>query len=295
MNLKELSDRITKDCDAACKEILKDEKPRTYLGASQAGDHCMRKVWFEYRWFDTSFVPEGRLLRLFDRGNNEEYRVYRWLSAMGCRLDILDSDGEQHRASAIRGHLGGGTDGVVWLPESYGWPHPMILEIKTTTKKDLPALKKHGMMVQKPQHYDQTGIYARIIGQKLGIKINHSLYIAVAKDTDEIYFEIVPIVEATVDITLDIAKQLIYSTTVPGGCASKPKIPSYYYCKSMCSFQTICLGMKEPSKNCRSCIYASASSAHNDGQWLCAKANGAVIPKDFMYDGCSQWEPFKIP
>ena len=54
-------------------------KPRPHLGASLIGDKCERAIWYVFRWA-THTKFEGRMLRLFDSGNREEFRlVVHWL------------------------------------------------------------------------------------------------------------------------------------------------------------------------------------------------------------------------
>jgi hypothetical protein len=73
-------------------KIYKDQKagqsdndPRFYCGASAIGTECARARWYDFRWA-TDVKHEARMLRLFDRGHSEEYRVMQWLGLIGVEI-----------------------------------------------------------------------------------------------------------------------------------------------------------------------------------------------------------------
>ena len=61
--------------------------PRPHLGASTLGHHCDRWLWLSFR---LAVIPKfpGRVLRLFERGQNEESVIVRNLKRIG--IDILN-------------------------------------------------------------------------------------------------------------------------------------------------------------------------------------------------------------
>ena len=65
----------------AASEHLMAEQPRGHLGASQVGHECPRSAWYSFRW---AYLVQhgGRMLRLFNRGHEEEFRVVKWLRGM---------------------------------------------------------------------------------------------------------------------------------------------------------------------------------------------------------------------
>jgi hypothetical protein len=79
--LKRIDDEIEKVQQAG----ESDNKPRYYCGASAIGEECARARYYDYRWAsDIRF--EGRMLRLFDRGHQEEKRVLAWLGLVGVEI-----------------------------------------------------------------------------------------------------------------------------------------------------------------------------------------------------------------
>jgi hypothetical protein len=64
-------------------------KPRPHLGASVIGKECLRSIWYGWRW--ASLVHfEGRMLRLFNRGHEEEPRFVRWFERIGAAVETVD-------------------------------------------------------------------------------------------------------------------------------------------------------------------------------------------------------------
>ena len=57
------------------------QKPRPYLGMSQLGEKCSRKLWYDFR-ICSEIKIKPRLKRLFDRGHREEYVFQRDLRKM---------------------------------------------------------------------------------------------------------------------------------------------------------------------------------------------------------------------
>lgn len=109
----------------------KQEPSRGHLGASQIGHPCDRFLWLSFRWA----CPEqfnGRILRLFRRGQDEEAGVVADLRLAGMEVTEKDASGRQY--GFRDGHFAGSIDGIVLsgVPEAPTKPH--VLEIKTDRK-----------------------------------------------------------------------------------------------------------------------------------------------------------------
>jgi len=79
------ADKIKAKLDHACKELLTEHNRRGHLGASQIGGKCVRQAWYAFRWAYQE-QHQGRLLRLFNRGHEEEHRFVRWLRAANVEV-----------------------------------------------------------------------------------------------------------------------------------------------------------------------------------------------------------------
>ena len=250
--------------DKAAKEL-----PRQHLGASLIGHHCDRFIWLSFRWaFANEF--EGRILRLFRRGQDEESKVFQDLTAAGIEVKPFNN-GKQW--SIKDGHFGGSLDGIIMggIPEAPLKQH--VLEIKTHSKKSFDDLEKQGVKKSKPQHYAQMQVYMMHTG------IDRALYFAVCKDDDRIYTERVRLDKTEAQRLTDKAQRIIASDRQADPVS---RDPSWYQCK-MCPGYDLCHGSKLTKQiNCRTCCY---STPQNDGTWHCDHWQ-SEIPADALIDGC---------
>ena len=260
-----VASRIYKSLEAKNKEEL----PRTHLGASIIGHHCDRFIWLSFRWaFPNDF--EGRILRLFRRGQNEEATVFFDLKTAGIEVKPFNN-GKQWSISV--GHFGGSLDGIIMggVPEAPMKQH--VLEIKTHSKKSFEDLEKQGVRKSKPQHYAQMQVYM------LHTSIDRALYFAVCKDDDRIYTERVRLDKEFAQSLTDKALRLIANDRMPEPISADP---SWYQCK-MCSAHDLCHVSKLTKQvNCRTCCN---STAQQDGTWLCEHWQ-SVIPFEHQITGC---------
>ncbi len=252
-----------------------DEAFRTHLGASMLGGECARALWYGFRWA-TRPSHSGRILRLFNRGHLEEARFIAMLLTIGCTVYQQDANGNQFRISDAGGHLGGSTDGVVVgvpdLPEGM----PALTEFKTHGEKSFLKLKKEGVKSAKFEHYVQMQLYM------LKLKLTVALYMAVNKNTDEVYAEIVLFDSIIAERYLDRGIQLVFTEEAP---KKLNESPGWFEC-SFCDHKKLCHLRGEPDKNCRTC---EMSFPKTDGTWIC-RIHDAVIPKEVQLRGCPSWQ-----
>src|SRR6476661_7858189 len=88
--------QIHKDIEEFCKSEFAED-PRTHLGASIIGHDCKAYAWNTFRWLRFEEFS-GRMLRLFNRGHEEEQRFVRWLVGAGFTVYETDPNtGKQFR------------------------------------------------------------------------------------------------------------------------------------------------------------------------------------------------------
>ncbi|NBT33633.1 MAG: oxidoreductase, partial [Rhodobacteraceae bacterium] len=193
----------------------KPQEHRPHMGASIIGHACNRYIWNTWRWVLT---PEfqGRILRLFDTGKREEARLLEELRGIGCEVwDTDPATGDQWRVSACNGHFGGSLDGVAkGLPEAP--KTAAVLEFKTHNDKSFMDLCKVKVQGAKPQHYVQMQVYMGLM------QLDRALYMAVNKNTDDVYCEWVHFDKATFDDAINRAQRLIDSPAPPEGISTDP-------------------------------------------------------------------------
>lgn len=246
-----------------------DSSFRTHLGASLIGKVCDRELWYSFHWVKQP-IFDARILRLFNRGHLEEARFLAMLKAAGIQV-WAEENGKQFRVNEHNGHFGGSLDGI-----GLGFPEfpktPMLLEFKTHGHKSFNKLMREGMQVAKWQHYVQMQMYMFKQGLLKG------MYMAVCKDTDDLYAEII---RADSDLAIkyfDRAYNIIYSKMPPEKLSN---CPTRFECK-YCDYKKICTGKLRPLSNCRTC----ASAALRDkGRWLCTQFN-QFIDKGKQEEGC---------
>lgn len=259
-----LADRIYKALESA------SEPSRGHLGASQIGHHCDRYLWLSFRWA----CPEqfqGRILRLFRRGHNEEAGVISDLRAAGC--EVMDADGTGRQYGFRDGHFAGSIDGMVLagIPEAPTKPH--VLEAKTHSLKSFNDVVAKGVKASKPMHYAQMQTYmARM-------SVDRALYFAVCKDDDRIYTERVRLDKYEADRLAERAQRIIASDRMPEPISADP---TWYQCK-FCAAADLCHGNKRlPDINCRTC---ANFTANRDGTAHCARF-GEIPTLDAQRAGC---------
>ena len=231
---------------------------RNHLGASLIGNKCIRSLWYGFRW-SLPAMFEGRILRLFETGQQEEDRIIRNLRDIGIEVWNQDENGNQFRFKTLGGHFAGSIDGVVLgIPESAKTPH--LLECKTANDRIFKLIQKNGVQAEKPEHYAQMVIYMEFL------ELTRALYFVVNKNTDEIYTERIKEDPAEVKRLILKAEQVIRSDVPPQGISDNP---SWWECK-FCDYWKLCFDDFVPAVNCRTC--AHSTPVINDGLkglWFC--------------------------
>lgn len=247
---------------AAYERARKDDH-RPHLGASLVGHPCDRFLWLTFRWaFTQSF--DGRMLRLFKTGDLQEPRMSADLRAIGCEVSDGPAPGQQWRATAVDGHFGSSIDGAaLGIAEAPKAWH--LLEYKTHNARSFAELTRKGVQEAKPQHYAQM-----IVGMHLhGFK--RAFYLAVNKDTDELYGERVHADPVEAMRLLARAERVIRASEPPERISQER---SWYQCR-MCPAHALCHADALAERNCRTCLHSSPAP---DAKWTCAK-HGTCAPE----------------
>lgn len=251
-----------------------DSPFRSHMGASLIGGECDRAIWYGFRWASKPTF-DGRILRLFNRGHLEEGRFIALLLAAGVTYYQQDSNGKQFRINDAGGHFGGSCDGVsVGIPD-LPLDVAALTEFKTHNDKSFQKLKKEGVREAKFEHYVQMQIYMK----KMGLTV--AFYLAVNKNDDELYGEIVYLDTIIADRFLERGRNLVFASSAP---KKLNESPGWFACK-FCGHRNICHLKAEPEKNCRTCAF---SIALDDGSWRCQKFGSGLTEKQQL-TGCKDW------
>jgi len=251
---------------------------RTHLGGSLLGRKCARELWYGFHWWKKS-KHSGKTLRLFNRGHLEEGRFIALLLMIGCKVVQQDEQGNQLRITHAGGHVGGSLDGSLYgcpdLPDGY----ICLTEFKTHGEKSFRKLEAEGVRSAKFEHFVQMQIYMKKRGY------GAALYLAVNKNTDELYGEVIPLDSHIADEYLKRGERIVYSDKAPQRIS---KTPGWYEC-TFCDFKDNCFKGEYPDKNCRTCHYSVVCP---NGTWMCMFAfNEEVLPKEKQLIGCEHYRP----
>lgn len=248
----------------AAYEAREERSERPYLGASITGDECDLKLWLGFRW---AFEPEqfdGRKLRLFQTGHIEEDRLIEDLRAAGIEVYDRDPDtGRQWAVEAFDGHFRGHLDGIATgLPEAPVARH--VLECKSHNEKSYKDLVSKGVEKAKPVHFSQMQVYMHLTG------VPRALYLAVNKNTDEVYSERVAYDPVKASQLMAKAERIIRSDRPPGG------LPKDNYQCGFCPARGVCRDGLFARRNCRTCLNVSTVA---DG-WRCELQDRLLTDQD---------------
>lgn len=251
---------------------------RDHLGASVIGKPCTRELWYSFRWF-TAPEHDGRILRLFERGQREEDWLAEELRAVGVELLTRDQQtGDQFRVSYIGGHFGGSCDGVgrgfVEAPKTWH-----VWEAKTASKRRFDEVASKGVKDARPEHYAQMQVYMD------GLGIDRAYYTCVCKDDDRIYAERVHLDPDHAAAMVARAGAVINSPRPPTRISEDP---SWYVCR-FCDHRAPCHegDATKVETNCRTC---AESVPQEDGQWWCAHHRENLTPEKQRV-GCEDHRP----
>ena len=243
----------------AAYEASQETGFREHLGASGIGAECERAIWYSWRW-TTRARHTGRLLRLFQTGHLAEARFVSDLRRIGVTvMDVDPENGRQWNFRDASGHFGGSADGVGigFLEAPKAWH---ICEFKTHSAKSFAAVAKDGVGKSKPMHAAQMQVYMHLAG------IERAFYLAVNKDTDELYQERL---HYDADAALRLLAKADRIRTNPNPPPRISQDPAWYLCR-FCDHATACHGDAMPERHCRSCLHSSPVA---DGAWHCQRHN----------------------
>lgn len=245
-----------------------DQLPhRVRLGASDIGNECARAVWYTFRHAQRKDF-EGRLLRLFQRGSLEEPVIEDDFKRIGIPISATSDGTRQHAFTDATGHFRVHLDGVIQIEGKQ-----LLVEEKTMSRFSFKKLEKMGgVRYSHPNYYAQ--IHAQAATAEKQIKVDGALFVAVCKDTDELWIEELEIDQDAKKAVMERAQAII------GGIAPPPMdiSPNAPPCK-WCDYKSLCRDNRYDliEKNCRTCNFAVAT---NGGQWKCDAGEPFGTPCD---------------
>tara|TARA_Y100000310_G_scaffold311000_1_gene356832 strand:+ start:225 stop:1010 length:786 start_codon:yes stop_codon:yes gene_type:complete len=235
-NEGDVSEIVLPFIDRSLVENNKKETPREYLGASQLGEPCKRKL--QYRYMRTE--PDegkgfsGQVLRIFQVGYDFEELASAWLIRADFNVLTHDKKGRQFGFDTLEGKIKGHIDGVI-TDGPVNWSYPFLWECKSANEKRWKDFKRNGVEKSNKVYYAQLMLYQAY----MGLTDNPALFTVVNKNTQEIYFEKVPfnakVAQQISDSAVDILKAVESNELMPRVAAKSDN----FLCK-FCEFKKRC-------------------------------------------------------
>lgn len=231
--------KINDIVDAKLLSWHQSQEKRNYLGASGIGDNCLRKIQLQYLRKEPEITAQQ--LRTFDIGHRLEDLVVYWLKIAGFDVRTRNEKNEQFGFSSADGKFRGHVDGLIcaFPDELTNFPkaadnRPIaILEIKTMSSKSWNDTKRRTVLISKPIYHAQVQIYMAYL------EIERCLFVALNKDTSELYFEVIPFDSEAAQKYSDRAVQVIKASENNELMPCISTDPAFYLCK-MCGFRNEC-------------------------------------------------------
>lgn len=238
-----IDEHISTLIDVALIKERDKEIPRNYLGASRLGVTCERALQYEYTHapVDAGRDFSGRLLRIFEVGHQLEDMAVRWLRLAGFDLYTQKAQGGQFGFSVAGGRIAGHIDGILnGGPSELGLSYPAIWECKTMNDKSWRDTVKQGVAKSKPVYAAQVAVYQAYMEASVpGISDNPALFTAINKNTQEIWFELMPFDSGLAQRMSDRAVKVISATDAGEQLPRHTTTPTHHECK-FCAWQDRC-------------------------------------------------------
>ncbi|CAH1656941.1 Oxidoreductase [Hyphomicrobiales bacterium] len=234
------------------------------LSISTLADPCLRKLWYDFHWVSPGEVLTGQKIRLFATGNIEEDRFIEELRAIGCEVQDKDpATGRQITVTAVGGHVKGKLDAeVLGLPEAPKTIH--VAEMKSHNDKSFRKLLKEGVAKSKPDHFGQFQMYMHLRHR------DRAIYLAVNKNTDELYAERVNYDSEYCLRLIAKAERIVRADEPLMRLHEDPDSKAAFAC-GWCKHKPHCHEKAWPRVNCRTCLYSTPEIVGERGVWTCGR------------------------
>lgn len=244
---------------------------------SDVANECERAIFYKLRWACAPETIDGQKQRRFGTGLREEERLLNDLEAAGVEVERTDpATGQQFRLELANGWLRGKIDGrAVGVIEAPKTVH--VVECKSHNERSFRELVKKKLKDGKPDHYAQCQAYMH------ALSLTRCLYLAVNKNTDELYAERVEY-NAGFALTLEAkVARIVSSDRAPAKLHDDPTAKAAFKC-GWCPALSICHEGAWPRRNCRTCLSASLE----DGAEVRCTLKDRLLSYDEQQKGCGE-------
>jgi hypothetical protein len=269
---------------------------RDHLGMSQINGDCERKLYFNFHWYSIE-KREGRMIRLLNRGNQEEPNFYRLLRKAGFKIRVRPGRGPgQFRFTdpdlpAFQGSLDGYIEKVpINLKHLFGGLDVVGLELKTAGQKAFKDMSDNGIERARPVYFGQSQNYMHQshFENSPVPPLKAFLFLILNKNDDDLYAEIIPYDSAYGDHLRHKAHRILTAER-PEELDRLSESPDWYQCgDKWCKHRKKCHFQESPEINCRTCKH-SLHEQSNVSKWTCKIQNKILLRAEAL-KGCEHWE-----
>jgi len=289
-------DKTLHEIDVMLERRKALEAPRNYLGMSEIGEPCWRKLFYSFRnsesreWAapgikstEDGFIQEDlmafrlRLLPYIELHTTASGVI---VNTIGSRIVSNKDDKDQIGFSLLlghfRGHCDGAIRGIIEAPKTWHtWEHKSVNKEKL--KKLIDLRKKHGE--KKALSEWDTTYYAQAIIYMHELKFDRHFLTVTAPGGREYVSIRTEYNRSIAEDLIAKAKVIIFNNwDVPDRISDDPE---YYLCR-FCDYHNICHSGAFPQVHCKTCRY---SEPVNDGKRQCL-LHEKIIPDAELNMGC---------
>lgn len=255
---------------------------RQYLGMSQLGEGCSRKLWYSFRWAVRDIFDATTHKRFLDGHASEAVQADRLRMVGGVTLETVHPvTGQQFRYVDHDGHFSGHCDGkitgILQAPiKKHIWEAKAVGEKKLAEFRKIKAElgEKSTLKKWNPTYYAQAQLYMHYEGTD-----RHYLTVSSpgVRDWDSCRTEY----DHALAVGLKAKAKRIIASQEPLERVSES--PDWFECK-YCPARGLCHEKEMPDRTCRTCLH---STPMPDGRWHCERWAIPDLTPETQQNGCA--------
>lgn len=269
------------------------EARRGYLGMSQIGDPCKRRLWYSFRFAFRVNLPGYALRSIEDGHRMEEVMANKLRTVPGLTLHTTNpKTGKQFGYSTHGGHFSGHIDGaLLGLMQAnktwHVWEHKSVNEKKFAAfgKAKLEKGELEALASWDKVYFAQAQCYMHYAGLD-----RHYLTVTTPGGRERASCRTHYDKQSAIELEVK-ALEIINANQPPNRISDNP---SFYICK-MCDAHAICHKAKAPDVNCRTCVHSKPITDGNGAEWQC-KLKDIKLSMDIQLIGCEKhlYNPYLV-
>jgi hypothetical protein len=276
-------DKTLNEIDRNIIEKKRQEPPRHYLGMSQIGEECERKLFYGLRkCSEESYNIIG--IKAANDGHQQELEMSNNLKELPY-IELFDRDpdnpekqiGYKLLLDHFRGHLDGMINGILEAPTTWHvWEHKCKKQTDFNKLKKIRDEKgeKDALQEWDSTYYSQAQIYMHC-----SKTTRHYMTITTPGGRDAISIR-TEYNAAVAKLIIEKAQRIIFGDTLPAKISESPE---FYKCK-FCDHHSVCHDKEFPLVNCKTCRYLVPVK---DGQHHC-HLKKEIIPEEYLNVSCNK-------